>query len=150
MQALTFLSLVLDFIQKHPILLTLVVVVSLFIFIASIALLPILAAAIPEDYFFPRKQRILQQRTKLYGAFRVFVLILKNFFGFILLIAGLIMLVTPGQGLLTIFFSFLFINFPGKRRLELALVRRPSLYRAITALRRMRGRPPLRLPDFSF
>lgn len=150
MQALTFLSLVLDFIQKHPILLTLVVVVSLFIFIASIALLPILAAAIPEDYFFPRKQRILQQRTKLYGAFLVFVLILKNFFGFILLIAGLIMLVTPGQGLLTIFFSFLFINFPGKRRLELALVRRPSLYRAITALRRMRGRPPLRLPDFSF
>lgn len=129
---------------------TLVVVVSLFIFIASIALLPILAAAIPEDYFFPRKQRILQQRTKLYGAFLVFVLILKNFFGFILLIAGLIMLVTPGQGLLTIFFSFLFINFPGKRRLELALVRRPSLYRAITALRRMRGRPPLRLPDFSF
>ena len=71
----------------------------------------------------------------------------KNLLGLFLLGAGIVMLLTPGQGLLTILFSLFVLNFPGKRRLELALIRRPALYRAVNALRRLRGKPPLQLPD---
>jgi hypothetical protein len=43
--------------------------------------------------------------------------ILKNTIGAILVILGLIMLVTPGQGLLTILLGLSIMEFPGKKTL---------------------------------
>ncbi len=40
----------------------------------------------------------------------------RNLYGGLLIIAGVIMLFTPGQGLLTLLAGFLLLDFPGKRR----------------------------------
>ena len=52
----------------------------------------------------------------------------------------------PGQGLLTLFAGLLLLDLPGKRRVELGVLRRPLIHRAVDALRTRFGRPPLRLP----
>jgi hypothetical protein len=40
----------------------------------------------------------------------------------VLLIAGIIMLVTPGQGIISILLGLFLMEFPGKRKLELKLI----------------------------
>ena len=52
----------------------------------------------------------------------------------------------PGQGILTLLVALMLLDFPGKRRLELWLVRRRGLVRGIDWIRERGGRDALRLP----
>lgn len=69
----------------------------------------------------------------------------KNLGGVVLVALGLIMAVpgVPGQGLLTALIGLSLLSFPGKRRLERRLIRRPVVLRAINRLRDRFDRPPL-------
>jgi len=55
------------------------------------------------------------------------------------------MIVTPGQGLLTILIGVTLLDFKGKHELERKLVRQPSVLRAVNWLRAKAGRAPLEL-----
>ena len=68
----------------------------------------------------------------------------KNIIGFSLIIGGLLMLVLPGQGLLTIVTGLLLINYPGKYKLEQKLVTIPSIFRALNWIRVKANKPPLK------
>jgi hypothetical protein len=74
------------------------------------------------------------------------MLILKNILGVLFVLLGIVMIFTPGQGLLTIFAGLLLMNFPGKRRLELAIVSRPAIAKAIQWIRKKAGKENLQLP----
>jgi len=65
----------------------------------------------------------------------------------VLVLLGVIMLVTPGQGLLTLLIGLLLLNFPGKYRLERWLVLRPGVLRGLNWLRRRHGEPPFEAPE---
>ncbi len=69
----------------------------------------------------------------------------KNVFGLILVLAGLAMLILPGQGLLTIFVGLLLMNFPGKFSLERRIIRYTPIFRTINWIRQRQNIPPLRL-----
>ena len=69
--------------------------------------------------------------------------LLKNLFGLLLVIAGMLMLVLPGQGLLTIFVGLIFLDFPGKYRMERKMVSNDSVLRSINWVRARTGKPPL-------
>ena len=71
----------------------------------------------------------------------------KNLLGAALMLLGILMLFTPGQGLLTLLVGLLLMNFPGKYRLERTLVARPGIFRSLNWLRRRRGAEPFELPD---
>ena len=73
------------------------------------------------------------------------IVIGKNVLGAVLMIAGVAMLVLPGQGLLTMVLGFLLIDFPGKYRLERWLVARPMVHRPLNWIRRRAGREPLKV-----
>jgi hypothetical protein len=75
----------------------------------------------------------------------VLLVIAKNVGGALLVALGLIMAVpgVPGQGLLTAVIGLSLVSFPGKRRLERRLIRRPFLFRAVNRLRARFQRPPL-------
>jgi hypothetical protein len=77
----------------------------------------------------------------------VLALFAKNVAGVLLVGLGLIMAVpgVPGQGLLTALIGLSLVSFPGKRRLERRLIRRPVVLRAINRLRHRFQRPPLEL-----
>lgn len=111
----------------------------------GLVLVPWLVARIPEDYFAEEVAPPLPW-ARVHPTLRLFLTGLKNLFGVLFAVAGIAMLVLPGQGLLTLFLAFMLLEFPGKRRLELWLVRRPILHRVIDWIRRRAGRRPLRLP----
>jgi hypothetical protein len=64
----------------------------------------------------------------------------------VLLVGGLLMLLMPGQGLLTIAVAVMLLDFPGKFRLQRWLVKRESVWRTINWLRNRAKRQPLKRP----
>jgi hypothetical protein len=97
----------------------------------------------PHDYFVrDRSLRKISRHPFLRYGFRI----LHNLLGILLLPAGIAMLVLPGQGLLTILISLTLINFPGKRKLEIAILGKRSVYRAVNSLRQYYGRREIELP----
>ncbi|MCH2161933.1 MAG: PGPGW domain-containing protein [Phycisphaerales bacterium] len=116
-------------------------ILGLVMFVGSLLLLPVLVARMPADYFVrtppPRGSR---------SARTVILHLLRNTLGVVLVIGGIIMLVLPGQGLLTIAIGLLVLEFPGKRRLQAWILRRSVIRRGINWLRSRAHRPPLMFP----
>jgi hypothetical protein len=135
-----------DWLNAHQTLLWILGAVSIVTFVGSLIAVPILVVRMPSDYFLTRErsaeswvgQHPRQART---------VVIVKNVFGGLLILAGIAMLVLPGQGVITMLIGISLMNFPGKRRLELRVIRIPAVLAAINWMRAKRGRPPLRLPE---
>ncbi|MGV6806616.1 MAG: PGPGW domain-containing protein [bacterium] len=119
---------------------------SIAVFIVSLLSMPWLVSQIPEDYFARDDRRPTPWKT-LHPAFRLTILILKNLFGLTLLLGGILMLILPGQGLLTIMMGLLLMDYPGKFRLERWLVSRPTIEKLINWMRDKRGRKPLQIPQ---
>ncbi len=104
-----------------------------------------LVVRLPADYFTGEhrgKAGWWQRRPWL----RPIVVVGKNLAGALLVLAGIVMLVAPGQGLLTIVAGLLLVNFPGKYRLERWLATRKAVWRSINWLRQRMQREPLQRP----
>ncbi len=117
---------------------------SLVAAVATLLGVPWVVARLPCNYFV-RPERVAWRRS----GEPVLVLVagvLKNTLGLLLVILGLILLVTPGQGLLTLSIGLMLMNFPGKYRLERWLVGRPGVLNSLNWLRRRRGHPPFDVP----
>ena len=108
--------------------------------------MPWIVARMSPDYFVAR-QPSPQSWRRRHGVTRLLARLLKNLVGLILLIAGIAMLVLPGQGIITILVAISLLDFPGKRRLEMRIVRQRHVRRAINWIRQRTGRRPLILPD---
>ena len=117
---------------------------SVLLFVATLFVIPILIGRLPADYF--RRDRA-PAWWRRHPALHVTLVVARNALGALLLLAGLAMLVLPGQGLLTMLVAVVVADFPGKRRFELWLIRRRLIHRAVAWIRRRRGKPPLQLPD---
>lgn len=119
--------------------------ISLALFVGTLLALPPLVARIPEDYFARRRRaRFLRQGSRRWLGYAA--LAGKNLMGGLLVLAGLAMLVLPGQGVVTILSGLLLLDFPGKFRLERSLVRQPAVMKALNWIRLRRGVPPLQPP----
>lgn len=114
---------------------------SVVLFFGTLLVVPLLVLAMPADYF----TRDLRREYRLHPLHLLRTAV-KNLLGLVIFLAGLVMLVTPGQGILTVLIGLGMLNFPGKRRLELRLVRRPGVRAAIDWIRRRGGRPALIVP----
>jgi hypothetical protein len=112
-------------------------------FVGTIALVPILVIRIPEDYFAEKKRHRWEPWAHRHPVIRWMLLIAKNVIGYAFIILGVAMLVLPGQGMLTIIIGIMFINFPGKYRLERWAVTRGPVLSTINRLRLRAGRAPL-------
>lgn len=95
-----------------------------------------LIAQLPADYFVSTRPRARAHPLAW---------LLRNLIGLVLLLAGIAMLVLPGQGLLTILAALLLMDFPGKMRLERRLLEVPQVRRSVDWLRERAGAPPLEL-----
>ena len=118
--------------------------VLLLTLLATVLLLPLLVARLPQDYFY-REHRAAQPHSG-HWLLRYSLLIVKNLLGVVLLVAGLAMLVLPGPGVITLLGAFALLNLPGKYRLERRLVSQPQVRAAISLMREKAGQPPLHLP----
>ena len=115
-------------------------VVSSIIFIVSLLSIGWLVSLIPNDYFINRKE----SKFKLnYPVAWIISAIIKNIFGYILILGGILMLILPGQGLLTIFIGLMLSNYPGKYSIEKKIIATPKILKSINWLRKKSDEPPL-------
>lgn len=131
-----------DWIQANPEFMTGLGIASALGFVLSILGFPLLIARIPEDYFASRRPPAHPLRNR-HPLVALAIVVLKNLAGAVLVLAGIVMLLLPGQGVLTILLGLMLLNFPGKRRLELGIVRHPRVRRALNWLRKRHHKPPL-------
>jgi len=132
----------LESLRAHEGLVTWLGILSAVGFVASLVLLPWGIARIPDDYFAEPKA----PRPRWHDSHRVVFWTIKialNLAGAVLVLAGIAMLVLPGQGILAILVGLMLLDFPGKRRLELWLMRRRQVARAMNWIRKKAGRAPL-------
>jgi hypothetical protein len=115
-------------------------------FVGSLIAVPWLVVRIPADYFVRGERHRLPWADR-HPLVRALLHVGKNLAGCLFIVAGLAMLVLPGQGLLTIVIGVLLLDFPGKRELERRIVARPAILRSINWLRKRGGRPPLVVAD---
>jgi hypothetical protein len=120
---------------------------SFFVFVGTLVAIPILVIYIPEDYFTYRGTKIHDRSSRDYSVFRLIGLVLKNIVGIIFLLAGIAMLVLPGQGIITLLIGIMLLNFPGKLTLERRIIGQPSVLRAINWMRLKAQKPTLELPQ---
>jgi hypothetical protein len=113
--------------------------------LATVLLMPILAVRIPPDYFRHRR-RLHDYVHDRHPVVHHAIVILKNTLGIGLILAGLAMLVLPGQGLLTLLIGLMLTDFPGKYALEKRLVGQPGVLRGVNWLRARAGHPPVLAP----
>ena len=114
---------------------------SLTLFVVSLAVIPWLVTKIPADYFHEESRRLdLSDERSL--AIQLLV-VFKNLLGCVLIVLGLVMLVLPGQGILTIVIGLFLMNFPGKYKLERSLVSRPKVLSSLNWIRAKADKPPL-------
>ena len=117
------------------------VIVSIAGFVGSLIAIPLILVRLPPHYFDERHPRTWMENH--HPALRMIGHILKNVIGVVLLIAGLAMLVLPGQGILTMLIGISLIDFPGKRQLEPKLIGQRAVLHTINKVREKFGRPPL-------
>jgi hypothetical protein len=109
--------------------------VSLVMLLVSLVAIPWVVCRLPESYL------VEAPELEPHGLVKR---MLRNVLGGVLLIAGLLMLVLPGQGLLTIFVGLTLIDFPKKREWIKSVFSRPRLLKVINSIRERFKHPPLR------
>jgi hypothetical protein len=112
-------------------------------FAVSLLIVAVVIVKIPENYFSSHYQQDFMPNASWLT--RWGTTIAKNVVGAILVLAGIVMLVGPGQGILTILIGLIMMDIPGKRPLEARIIKRPAVLAAVNSLRARYNKPPLLL-----
>ncbi len=126
----------------NPEILTALAIFSVVTFIGSLIVIPMIIARLPEDYFLAEKHQVFSTENRN----TLLIQIAKNILGLLFILAGIAMLVLPGQGILTILIGLGVSNFPGKYWLERKLVSHPKVFKSLNWIRKKAGVKPLLYP----
>jgi hypothetical protein len=129
--------------QDHQSLLGWTGLISLAMAVTTILTLPIIIVALPPRYLIEQDEGL----SHIAAPLRWLYLIVKNCIGALLALAGLAMLILPGQGLLTLMIGLALMNFPGKHRLILRIIGQQRILTIINRLRAKAHKPPLEAPQ---
>ncbi len=112
--------------------------------LVSLAVIPWIIIKIPENYF-TEHYRVRLSTSGQHPLLAQLFTGLKNLIGFCLIILGILMLILPGQGVLTILIGLFLMNFPGKYKLERKIVSLPKILKSLNWIRYKAKKPPLML-----
>jgi hypothetical protein len=105
----------------------------------GIVALPWFLARVPADYFLGGKHPVTTSRWVLFGR------VIRNIVGVILIALGVLLLVLPGPGYMTILAGVIVVNFSWKYRLGRWILRKRGIRPAVDRLRKKAGKSPLLL-----
>jgi hypothetical protein len=131
----------LDWLKANDGLFALLGLFGLGLFLISLLVFPLIIIFLPHDYFVRP-----QTAFATLNPFRMLLRVLKNAFGCVLIVAGVLMLFLPGQGLLSLLLGVSLVQFPGKRRFELRLLRLQGIRKSVAWVRQKANRRPVILP----
>lgn len=133
---------IIDWIQTHEELLQGLALLSAVTFLFSLLVLPLIIIFMPANYFVASNE-LPPSRTR----WRLTLRILKNLLGAIVLISGVLMLFLPGQGILGILVGCSLLDLPGKRRVQLALLKNKNVRQSVHWIRRKANQQPIQIPE---
>jgi len=112
-------------------------------FAINVGIVSFILVKLPHNYFSNSYQTSFLSGR--HPALHAAGIIGKNILGVLLVSIGILMSIpgVPGQGLLTILMGIMFLDFPGKRRLEQKLLSRRGVLKAINRLRLKFDKPAL-------
>jgi len=113
-----------------------VTVSSIVMFVSTLVAIPVYLVRISPDHF----AREAPRRS-------IVVRVLRTALGIALVALGLLMLVLPGQGLLTVLVGLGVLDLPIKRRAIRRILANGKVRESINRLRSKHGKPPLRIPE---
>ena len=142
---MSVLNEILNWVRNHEAILPWLAILSVLTFIGSLIVIPVLVIHIPQKYFLHQKRKPAVNPARNPGL-HLAILVIKNIFGVLFVLAGIAMLVLPGQGLLTILIGVILMDFPGKFALERKIIRQKQVLSAVNRLRAHAGRPPIQVP----
>lgn len=131
-------KLVIDVIEPY---LPLIAGISIAVVLASMVIIPLLIVKMPADYFVDKRRR------RKWTIPRIVLYVLRNVLALVLFLAGLLMLVLPGQGLLTLIIAVMVSDFPGKFAFERWLLRQKGVLRSMNWVRKKYNKPNVQVPD---
>jgi hypothetical protein len=129
-------------VEAHGQLVWWLIVASALMFVASVVAVPWMLVRIPSDYFGPgtwHHTPFADRHPLVRGALLAF----RNVVGIMLILAGLAMLVLPGQGVLTILAGLVLLHFPRKHEVMRWIVSRRAVLASANWVRHRAGQPPL-------
>jgi hypothetical protein len=119
-------------------------ILSVLLFVASLLAVPWVVRRLPPDVLERQDMPALGSQQATF--WRLTVRLGRNLVGAVLLLAGIAMLVLPGQGLLTIIAAIILLQVPGKWRLVRVVLGYAPVLRTVNRYRTRNGLEPLRLP----
>lgn len=117
---------------------------TILLMVVSLAATPWFVASLPSDFLQPR---MLDSKRK--GVFGALIFTFRNIIGLILATLGVILMVTPGPGLVVLLVGISLAEFRGKQRLLISIAIQPSVFNSLNWMRARRGKPPFEYPDTS-
>ena len=126
-----------------PVGLALGLVVPLASFLLGVAVV----VGLPSDFFVRTPER--RGFWQSHRALRPTLLVAKNFLGVLVFVVGFIMALplVPGPGVLFMLVGLGLVDFPGKRSMELRLLREPHVLASVNRMRARLGKPPILTED---
>lgn len=119
---------------------------SLAMFVLTLVAIPAIVIRLPANYFcYERRPHHLPQKG--YLVLYLLALGVKNVLGAVFVLMGVVMLVLPGQGVLSILVGMSLLNFPGKFRVERFIATRKPVRKTLNWIRNQAGKPPLEFLD---
>lgn len=130
------------FIEQHANLLAIIGALSFVLLVASLVASPWLLAKFPTDYF--SNPTLSTPKS----AAQVLISVVRTVIGLIFALLGLLMIITPGPGLVVLIAGVALCDFPGKHLLLSRLVSQPSVLTTLNWLRAKAKKPPFETPSF--
>jgi hypothetical protein len=132
----------LSWLSEYTLFFSAVAGVSIVLIIVSLAATPWLVASLPIDYLLPKVRH-----SKPMGLHSALIQTFRNIVGVISVILGIILMFTPGPGLVVLLLGISVAEFPGKHRLLISIAIQPNVFKSLNWMRTRGGKPPFVHPD---
>jgi len=130
-----------DFFREYASLLEWLGVLSIVTFTGSLIAVPWIIARLPVNYFVQHR-RLVTERHESHPFMAKIIFLTRNGIGGLFLLAGIAMLVLPGQGIITILIGITLIDFHKKHTVIDFLVRQPRVIKLLNWIRHKEKKPP--------
>ncbi len=117
------------------VLLKMLALLSLITFISSLILIPWLVLHMDADYFIRHRQEVIARHNR-HPVVTIITFLCRNLAGLVLTIAGVLMLVLPGQGILTMVLGLSLMDFPGKHRFTDRVILNKKIQQSLNWIRK--------------
>ncbi len=131
-----------SWLAAHTVLVSVVGGLSMLLSLVGLALVPLVIARLPADFFL----RLTQPPAPVLRRPHPARVIGRNLLGMLLVVLGALLVPLPGPGALVALLGLALADFPGKRRFLAWVLRGQAVWRSINWLRRRAGRQEMLAP----